>query len=120
MVNFNGTIISESENTLFDNRAFPYGAGVCETLKILDGKVLFLEDHYFRLMSGMRIVRMEIPMNFTMEYFESQILSTAKENGCLLSGRARMTIYRNTGGYYLPIDPTVSYLVTASSLDNSL
>ena len=120
MVNFNGTIISESENTLFDNRAFLYGDGVFETVKILDGKILFLEDHYFRLMSGMRIVRMEIPMDFTMEYFESQILSTAKANECLQSGRARMTVYRNTGGYYLPKDASVSYLVAADVLENSL
>lgn len=119
MVNFNGTIISESENQLFNNRSFLYGDGVFETVKILDGKILFLEDHYFRLMSGMRIVRMEIPMDFTMEYFESQILSAASANGCLLSGRARMTVYRNTGGYYLPKDATVSYLVAADVLENS-
>ena len=41
----------------------------------MDNKVLFLEDHYFRLMASMRICRMEIPMNFTMEYFESQIVT---------------------------------------------
>jgi branched-chain amino acid aminotransferase len=38
------------------------------TVKIINNKILFLEDHYFRLMSAMRVVRMEIPMNFTMEF----------------------------------------------------
>ena len=69
MINFNGSIVSQNSNILTQNRAFLYGDAVFETVKIVDSKVLFLEDHYFRLMSSMRILRMEIPMNFTMEYF---------------------------------------------------
>ncbi len=42
----------------------------------MNGKILFWEDHYFRLMASMRIMRMEIPMNFTMEFLEAQILET--------------------------------------------
>lgn len=120
MVNFNGAILPQTSILLSANRAFLYGDGIFETVKILDGKILFLEDHYFRLMSGMRIVRMEIPMNFTMEYFESQMLETAKANDCLHSGRARITVYRNSGGYYLPKTNDVSYLIEAIALPNSL
>ena len=120
MVNFNGAILSQTDSQLTANRAFLYGDGIFETVKILDGKVLFLEDHYFRLMSGMRIVRMEIPMDFTMEYFESQILNVAKANGCHQSGRARMTVFRNSGGYYLPKTHAISYLVECIALPNSL
>jgi len=120
MVNFNGTIVSSSQNLGFDNRAFLYGDGIFETVKILDGKILFLEDHYFRLMSGMRIIRMEIPMDFTMEYFESQLLETAKANDCLSSGRARMTVFRNPGGLYLPTDNHVGFIVQANPLENQL
>ena len=64
--------------SLQTNRAFLYGDAVFETIKIIDNKILFLEDHYFRLMSSMRILRMEIPMNFTMEFFESEILNAIK------------------------------------------
>ena len=73
MINFNGTITDSETNLLVNNRAFLYGDGVFESIKIVDQKILFLEDHYFRLMASMRIVRMEIPMNFTMEFFEEQI-----------------------------------------------
>mgnify|MGYP000446809938 CR=1 FL=1 len=75
MINFNGNIVAQDDNILTQNRAFLYGDGVFETVKVINNKVLFLEDHYFRLMASMRICRMEIPMNFTMEYFESQILN---------------------------------------------
>ena len=119
MINFNGLIVSNDTNILTRNRAFLYGDAVFETVKIMDSKVLFLEDHYFRLMSSMRVIRMEIPMNFTMEYFEEQILTLAKSKNMAISSRARITVYRNDGGYYLPQDNTVSFLISVESLDTA-
>jgi branched-chain amino acid aminotransferase len=120
MINFNGLIVSNDTNILTRNRAFLYGDAVFETVKIMDSKILFLEDHYFRLMSSMRVIRMEIPMNFTMEYFEEQILAIAKSKNMVISSRGRITVYRNDGGYYLPQDNTVSFLISVESLDAAL
>lgn len=119
MINFNGTIASEY-NLLTNNRGLLYGDSVFETIKILDGKILFAEDHYFRLMASMRIVRMEIPMNFTMEYFEAQILSLAKAENLEKSSRARVTIFRKEGGFYLPTDKNISFLISVSALENTV
>ena len=118
MVNFNGELVSESDNLLANNRGFLFGDAVFETLKIVDGKILFLEDHYFRLMSSMRIVRMEIPMNFTLEFIEEQILMLAKNKECKNSARVRFTVFRNSGGYYLPETNEISYLINVKSLAN--
>ncbi|MDD2675811.1 MAG: aminotransferase class IV [Flavobacterium sp.] len=120
MINFNGTIVSQDANILTQNRAFLYGDGVFETVKIINNKILFLEDHYFRLMSSMRVVRMEIPMNFTMEYLEEQILSLVNKCALDKSSRARITVYRNDGGYYLPQSNTVSFLIHAVALENTM
>ena len=120
MVNFNGILEAQDSNIITQNRAFLYGDAVFETVKIVNDKILFLEDHYFRLMAAMRIVRMEIPMNFTMDYFEEQILCVVKNNGFSASARARITVYRNDGGYYLPKNNTISYLVHATALENTL
>ena len=120
MINFNGTIVSQDANILTQNRAFLYGDGVFETVKVINNKILFLEDHYFRLMSSMRVIRMEIPMNFTMEYLEKQILALVNKNGLSASSRARITVYRNDGGYYLPQNNTVSFLIHAVALQNTL
>ena len=119
MINFNGTISSE-DNLLTNNRGLLYGDSVFETVKILDGKILFVEDHYFRLMASMRIVRMEIPMNFTMEFFDEQILSLAKAENLEKSSRARVTIFRKEGGLYLPKDRNVSFLISVSQLENAV
>jgi branched-chain amino acid aminotransferase len=116
MVNFNGNLQSDSENQIAQNRGFLFGDGVFETLKIVDGKILFLEDHYFRLMSAMRIVRMEIPMNFTMEFFEDQVLETTKANNCDNSARARITVFRNSGGFYSPLTNSISFLISVKPL----
>jgi branched-chain amino acid aminotransferase len=120
MINFNGTIVSNDTSLLTQNRAFLYGDAVFETVKIVNNKILFLEDHYFRLMSSMRVIRMEIPMNFTMEYFEEQIIALATAKNSALSARARITVYRNDGGYYLPQNNTVSFLITLESLHDTL
>ncbi|RTY89649.1 aminotransferase class IV [Flavobacterium sp. GT3R68] len=120
MINFNGTLLSPDTNLLVNNRAFLYGDGVFETVKIFDGKILFLEDHYFRLMASMRVVRMEIPMNFTMEFLEEQLLTLAKANKLTESSRARITVYRNGGGYYMPTDRSISYLIQVSPLGSQM
>jgi len=117
MINFNGNVIAQDDNILTQNRAFLYGDGVFETVKIVNSKILFLEDHYFRLMASMRVVRMEIPMNFTMEYFEEQILKVVQENGFSTSARARITVFRNNGGLYLPQTNEVSFLIYTTSLE---
>ncbi|TRX39691.1 aminotransferase class IV [Flavobacterium restrictum] len=116
MINCNGTIVSQESDILHSNRAFLYGDGVFETVKIVNNTILFLEDHYFRLMAAMRVVRMEIPMNFTMEYLEEQILLTAQHNSCMASARGRITVYRNDGGFYLPATNTVSFLIQTQAL----
>ncbi|OXB07864.1 aminotransferase class IV [Flavobacterium pectinovorum] len=120
MINFNGNIVAQNDNVLTQNRAFLYGDGVFETLKIINNKILFLEDHYFRLMASMRVVRMEIPMNFTMEYFEEQVLSLVQQKGISVSARARITVFRNDGGWYLPQTNEVSFLIHATVLDATL
>ena len=115
MINFNGSFLPSEGLLSSSNRAFLYGDGVFETLKVVNSKVLFLEDHYFRLMASMRIVRMQIPYNFTLEYFEEQIISTATACNCADAARVRFTVYRNDGGYYLPQTREVSYVIQASA-----
>ncbi len=118
MINLNGEILT-SDTLLFNsNRGFLYGDSVFETLKIVDSKILFFEDHYFRLMASMRIVRMEIPTSFTMEYLEEQILNLAKVNKFEQSARVRFTVFRNDGGYYLPETRDISFLIQVKLLEN--
>jgi branched-chain amino acid aminotransferase len=112
--------VSKDATVLTNNRAFLYGDGVFETIKILNNKILFLEDHYFRLMSSMRVVRMEIPMNFTMEFFEEQVLKLILELPKANSFRVRCSFFRIGGGFYLPKTNDVAFIITAELLQTSL
>ncbi|WP_370453631.1 aminotransferase class IV [Flavobacterium sp. 102] len=120
MVNFNGDILDSELQLTFSNRSFLYGDGVFETLKVVDNKILFFEDHYFRLLASMRIIRMQIPMSFTLEYLESQILALVSRQNISNSARVRLTVFRNEGGYYSPLDNSVSFVIQASELQNKL
>lgn len=120
MVNCNGNIQENSAILIDSNRGFLFGDSVFETIKVLDNKVLFLEDHYFRLMASMRICRMEIPMNFTMEYFESQILNLIATFSDSNSYRVRFSVYRDSDGFYLPKTRNVQFIVAASALNSDL
>ena len=120
MVNFNGNIQENSSISIENNRGFLFGDSIFETIKVLDNKVLFLEDHYFRLMASMRICRMEIPMNFTMEYFEEQILNLIQSLNNSNSYRIRFTVYRDSEGFYLPKSRNVQFIVTTTPLNSEL
>lgn len=116
MINYNGEILSSDTTLSTSNRAFLYGDGVFETLKIVNNKILFIEDHYFRLMASMRIVRMQIPSDFTLEYLEEQVLNLIAATNNQNAARVRITVFRNDGGYYLPQTRTVSYLIQVTPL----
>ena len=118
MINYNGELLASDAVLSNLNRGFLYGDGIFETLKIVDHKILFFEDHYFRLMASMRIVRMKIPSNFTLEFLETEILNLAKAMSIEKSARIRFTVFRNDGGFYLPKTREVSYLIQAYGVDN--
>ena len=118
MINFNGNLIEEKEVLSVDNRGYAYGDGLFETIKINYGKLLFWEDHYFRLMASMRIMRMEIPMSFTMEFLEEQISKTLAVNKLEgASARVKLSVYRNEGGLYTPITNDISFIISVKVSD---
>jgi branched-chain amino acid aminotransferase len=121
MINFNGKILENGKLLSFQNRGYNYGDALFETIKISLGKVLFWEDHYFRLMASMRILRMEIPMNFTMEFLEEQIKNTLEANQLSkASARVKIFVHRNEGGLYLPETNDISFIITAKLMENDL
>ena len=121
MVNLNGKLVSDKDPQIsYTNRAYKYGDGLFETVKAVNGVLFFWEDHYFRLMASMRIMRMDIPMSFTMEFLENEIVKTIEANDLSNSAvRIRLQIDRGEGGLYLPDDKSeVIFHISVAPLSN--
>jgi branched-chain amino acid aminotransferase len=120
MIDFNGKISDGAEAKITtDNRGLNYGDGLFETIRVVNGKVMFWEDHYFRLMASMRILRMEIPMDFSPESLEKRIHNILDANSLSEKpARVKINIFRKAGGYYKPENRGVDYVIRATELEN--
>jgi branched-chain amino acid aminotransferase len=118
MINSNGNLVPSSEAGLsFFNRGFSYGDALFETVKAVGDKLLFWEDHYFRLMASMRLLRMEIPMTFTPEYFVDQCMQLIQAQEVNSSAwRLRLTVFRDSGGRYIPDHNRVAFVIGCEPL----
>tara|TARA_R110002124_G_scaffold276147_1_gene446835 strand:- start:601 stop:1437 length:837 start_codon:yes stop_codon:yes gene_type:complete len=115
MLNYNGNLIYK--NNFFvttNNRAFKYGDAIFETISVINNNVVFFEDHYFRLMASMRMLRMEIPLKFTLEFIEQEILKTIPNQLENKNIRIRLSVYRKDGGLYTPKTNKVDYVIEVS------
>ena len=120
LININSKIVPyESYKILMGNRGFRYGDSLFETIKVINSKILFWEDHYFRLMASMRIMRMEIPQSFSPNFLEDEILNLINKSS--LGGkvvRVRFSVFRESNGYYEPIQNKISYTIEANRVNN--
>ena len=74
MINFNGKLIDPIQPYLTHrSRAFLNGDILVEEVHFYRGAYVFWESHYFRLMASMRIMRMQIPIYFTMIFFKEEM-----------------------------------------------
>lgn len=112
MINFNGELQApENIKLSSENRAFKYGDAIFETVKVMHKKVIFWEDHYFRLMASMRMLRMKIPLTFTLEFLEQEILKTVSVQETSDSYRIRLNVFRKDGGLYTPKTNNIDYTI---------
>ena len=112
MINFNGELQApENLKLSSENRAFKYGDAIFETIKVMHKKVIFWEDHYFRLMASMRMLRMKIPLTFTLEFLEKEILKTVSVHDTADSFRIRLNVFRKDGGLYTPKTNNIDFII---------
>lgn len=119
-INYNGTLLEADSTWLtISNRAFKFGDGIFDLCKYSYEKILFWEEHYLRLMAGMRVLRMNIPMSFSMEFLEEEVLTLLKANGLEKSAaKVRISIFRKEGGTYTPDTNEIDYLIESEALRN--
>ena len=66
-VNNNGVLIPHDSYAIkAGNRAHLYGDGLFESIRIVNGRTINLDNHVKRLFEGMKALSMNIPANFSV------------------------------------------------------
>ncbi|MFA7688428.1 MAG: aminotransferase class IV [Moheibacter sp.] len=109
--NLNGSLENHSGAILnIDNRGFLLGDIIAETVRIADGKIRLWEEHYFNLMASIRIFRMRIPLEFTPEFLENEMIRTLEANQ-IQNAKLQIIIFRNPDSNQILTRSNISYLI---------
>ncbi|MEM7161544.1 MAG: aminotransferase class IV [Bacteroidota bacterium] len=120
IVLYNGKLLNlNNSNIPILNRAFHYGDGIFETIRVFNGKAIFLKNHYLRFTEGLKVLHIDLPVGFSYERFASEIEALIQANEIQKGGRIRVSFFRQSEGYYLPENNKLSYLMECSSLTNN-
>jgi branched-chain amino acid aminotransferase len=114
---YNGQLLPSGDAFVTaDSRALRFGDGIFETIKVIDGRILFLDDHLMRLQEGMRTLSLTLSVENLPQFVADQILKLLEANKTT-SARVRITIWRSGSGFYLPENNVSEILFSASHLD---
>ncbi|MEO0311167.1 MAG: hypothetical protein RIQ89_824 [Bacteroidota bacterium] len=118
-INNNGSVV-DSDQPIFtaQNRAFRYGDALFETIRLMDGEILYLDKHLLRLKSGMKVLGMSFHSDFTFNNMHLMMQHLDQVNSMKGNGRFRLEVYRQDGGYYTPSNNEVAYVLEAESVNN--
>ncbi len=117
-INNNGTILSNDAPTIHPgNRGHLYGDGVFESIRLINGKPLNMENHVKRMLDGAKVIKMRTPSYYTTEFFEAKILELCQRSGILEGGRCRLSLDRVSGGSYLPESNECNYYIEVYPYD---
>jgi len=119
LICFNGKILNKKEFSIdYNNRYFLYGDGFFETIKYSFGKPLFWEEHYFRMMGSLCMLRFNIPSYFNEKFFLRQINLTLDANNLKKSSvRIKILFFRESRGLYKPSENKLSYIISCNPLE---
>lgn len=97
----NDNLISDEKLKQLNNRAFRYGDGCFETIRVIGGEVVNLELHYERLVNTINVLKLDFP-ELTIQSFQTELQKLIATNEITKGARIRYTIFRDGEGLYTP------------------
>lgn len=111
---YNTRLLSKKELFLNpDNRAFQYGDGIFETIIINNGKIQHAKYHKQRVETSIKVLKLNFSLSF-QQVQERLSFLLAKNN--MVNARAKIIIWRKTGGFYIPQKNDTEYLIMLNPL----
>lgn len=112
-----GEFLKSSDKVFtIENRGFKYGDALFETIRVVDGKPCFIEDHFARLKEGMDYLKMKSSGNMSFKKLQELINELIVKNKITKGGRIRLSVFRKGNGLYEPDTLERSYVIEAKPL----
>ena len=109
--NWNGNIVKEG---LFahDNRSLRYGDGLFESMRVFNGKIFNRKSHENRLKKSLNVLKLSLKKPISKVFDEVDDLLCI--NDVYKGGFARLLLYRDSQGSYMPSRNKVAYWIECS------
>ena len=101
-INFNGEIFpADTKLFTLGNRAFRYGDGLFESMRMMKGHLKFADLHADRLQRGMKALKIDGYSQMDTWFLKEKTEDLARRNKAK-HGRFRLTVFRDAEGLYTP------------------
>lgn len=117
---YNSRIINkESVQISTNNRAFCYGDGLFETIVTGPNRINLIDGHMGRLMAHSDILKLKLPDNLT-DKFKEWIKDLSTLNKITGDVRAKIQVWRKSGGLYSPLNHEAEFLITVDKTEKPI
>ena len=109
-------LVYTEDNLQLINRSFLYGDSVWVSFFVRNGQLIMAEESYFFLMASMRKMRLNIPLSYTLEFFQELFQKEVLDKG-IQNGIIQLMAYRKQEDKPLPKSETAFYFEIEESND---
>lgn len=116
LINFNGTIYAATDPVFpVTERLLRYGDGLFESIRAINGKVMWAAEHYQRLYEGAKLLHLPLAETLSFEQFHDSLHYLLATNG-YRHARLRLCLYREGDGFYAPDQNMAGYFIEATPI----
>ena len=116
---YNGQVFA-NDSILFSaqNRSFKYGDGLFESMIMFQGQIPLFNFHFERLCKGMKTLDIRQTKDFNENVLQGFVAKLRKLHANCENARIRLMIFRETGGFYMPENHEMNWLLEMSPVQN--
>lgn len=112
----NGELVQQHDAVLLStNRSFLYGDGFFESMRVANGKLLQLNNHWARLEKTADFLQMSLPNGLNKRLFHESVLQLCSANE-VSNAKVRFKAFRLGAGSYMPEQMTMGWSITCAKL----